>query len=52
MLKKNADLSEIAVVGIQTGGVHFAKRLLNEMIKIKNKTGNSVRCFGYNPLQG
>ncbi|GAB1401160.1 bifunctional pyr operon transcriptional regulator/uracil phosphoribosyltransferase PyrR [Elusimicrobiota bacterium] len=35
VLKKNADLSEIAVVGIQTGGVHFAKRLLNEMIKIK-----------------
>lgn len=35
VIKKNTDLSEIAIVGIQTGGVHFAKRLLNEIVKIK-----------------
>jgi pyrimidine operon attenuation protein/uracil phosphoribosyltransferase len=35
ILKKNEDLSELAVVGIQTRGVFLAKRLLNETVKIK-----------------
>jgi pyrimidine operon attenuation protein/uracil phosphoribosyltransferase len=35
ILKKNEDLSELAVVGIQTRGVFLAKRLLNEIVRIK-----------------
>ncbi len=35
VLKKNDDLSELAVVGIQTRGVFLAKRLLNEIVRIK-----------------
>jgi pyrimidine operon attenuation protein/uracil phosphoribosyltransferase len=35
ILKKNEDLSELAVVGIHTIGVFLAKRLLNETVKIK-----------------
>jgi len=35
ILKKNEDLSELAVVGIQTRGVFLAKRILNEIVRIK-----------------
>jgi len=35
ILSKNEDISEIAVVGIQTRGVFLAKRLLKEILEIK-----------------
>lgn len=36
ILEKNIDISEIAVVGIQTRGVYLAKRLLKELLAVKN----------------
>ncbi|MDD2523463.1 MAG: bifunctional pyr operon transcriptional regulator/uracil phosphoribosyltransferase PyrR [Endomicrobiia bacterium] len=35
ILSKNIDISEIAIVGIQTRGVYLAKRLLKELLSIK-----------------